>query len=114
MENTVHLVQVGVQWCNCSGDKTSQTHNGNTTTYWRGSGGTRGAVVPWVTETLRLRKASFAAVPTSLTWLTVLNGISTSLVRVRALSNQIVSSFNNNYVKLNERQLMLMKSDTTA
>lgn len=77
------------------------------TSYWRGSGGSRGAVVSWVTETLRIRETGSAAVPTSLTWPTVLHSIATRLVRVRALNNQRVSFYNINDVKLNEMQLIL-------
>lgn len=71
--------------------------------YWRGSGGSRGAVVSRVTETLRVRETGSAAEPTGLAWPTVLHNIAARLIRVRALDNQIIISFYNiTYVRLNE------------
>ena len=66
--------------------------------YWRGSGGSRGAVVSRVTETLRVRKTGSPAEPAGLTWPTVLHGVTTRLVGVRALKNQMVSVHNINFV----------------
>lgn len=60
--------------------------------YWRSSGGPRGAEMSCVTETLRARQTSSAAEPTSRTWAAVLHRITTGLIRVRALNNQTVKS----------------------